>query len=402
MAKKLMFPVIIAFVFILANGCKKTEELEGPQIEHGQIVLDSIPASDTTIGTRAAFVYLPPGYDSQGTVNYPVVYLLHGFGGTYSFWQYYEDIKDIADYLISTGDIKPMIIVMPDGMNQLGGSFYTDSKANFLGSEIPVFGLFETYIVQDVVNYIDSHYPTIPDKDHRAIIGISMGAYGAMKLGIKHPDIFGIVGAHSGPIYFDRFIIDGILRLVRYEWMDSTFGGRIPFKPAQYLGPNRPLTTMLIAMAGAFSPKVDFSSNFDSTKYELILKDSVFFIMGSPVAVGIKMPIDTSYTPNAVYDSTWKPNDDPATLFKENLNNLLSNQTKFYIDCGINDELFLTSHTQSFATLLDSLNYPSNLYEVHVFRDEPGYPNDLFPARHGTHLYFRIKKSLEFASRNFQ
>jgi len=400
MTKKLLFSIIVFLSLLYFSGCKKTDELEGSQIEHGQIVLDSIPASDTTIGTRAAFVYLPPGYD-QSTSNYPVVYLLHGFGGTYSFWQYYEDIKEIADYLISTGDIRPMIIVMPDGMNQLGGSFYTDSKANFLGSEIPVFGLFETYITQDVVNYIDSHYNTIPNKDHRAIIGISMGAYGAMKLGIKHPDIFGIVGAHSGPIYFDRFALDGILRLVRYEWMDSTFGGRIPFKPAQYLGPDRPLTTMLIAMAGAFSPKVDLRSNFDSTKYELILKDSINF-MGNLLAVGVKLPFDTSYTTNAVYDSVWKPLHDPATLFKENLNSLLANQTRFYIDCGVNDELLLTSHTQAFAALLDSLNYPSNLYEVHVFSEEPGYPNDLFPARHGTHLYFRIKRSLEFASRNFQ
>lgn len=215
MIRKLLFSITLIIGLVYVSGCKKTEELEGPEIEHGEILLDSIPASDTTIGTRAAFVYLPPGYDSQGTTNYPVVYLLHGFGGTYSFWQYYEDIKDIADYLISTGDIKPMIIVMPDGMNQLGGSFYTDSKANFLGSDIPVFGLFETYIVQDVVNYIDSHYHTIADKNHRAIIGISMGAYGAMRLGIKHPDVFCIVGTHSGPIYFDRFITDGILSLVR-------------------------------------------------------------------------------------------------------------------------------------------------------------------------------------------
>lgn len=401
MIRKLLFSITLIIGLVYVSGCKKTEELEGPEIEHGEILLDSIPASDTTIGTRAAFVYLPPGYDSQGTTNYPVVYLLHGFGGTYSFWQYYEDIKDIADYLISTGDIKPMIIVMPDGMNQLGGSFYTDSKANFLGSDIPVFGLFETYIVQDVVNYIDSHYHTIADKNHRAIIGISMGAYGAMRLGIKHPDVFCIVGTHSGPIYFDRFITDGILSLVRYEWMDSTFGGRIPFKPAQYLGPDRPLTTMLIAMAGAFSPKVDFSSNFDSTKYEIILQDSIPF-MGNLLAIGVRMPIDTSYTPNTVYDSIWKPNNDPATLFKENLNNLLPNQTKFYIDCGINDELFLTSHTETFIAMMDSLNYPANLYESHIFSDEPGYPNDLFPARHGTHLYFRIKKSLEFASENFE
>lgn len=399
--KKFTFILAILGLIVL-NGCKNPSEVEGPEIRHGTIVVDSVTASDTLIGTKAVNIYLPPGYDNDTITNYPVVYLLHGFGGDHNFWQDYEDIKDIADYLISTGDIKPMIIVMPDGKNVLGGSFYTNSRTTFLGSEVSVFGSYETYIVNDVVNYVDAHYRTIPDKDHRAIIGISMGAYGAMKLGIKHPDIFGIVGEHSGPIFFDQFIRDGVLSMVRFEWMDSTFGGRIPFKPAEYLGPQRPLTTMLIAMAGAFSPKVDFSSNFDSTKYELILQDSVFFLFGNPVAVGVRLPFDTTYTPDSVYYNEWLPKHDPATLFRDSLSNLLANQTKFYLDCGINDELMLTSHTEAFAALMDSLNYPDSLYTYDIFSDAPGYPNDLFPARHGTHLYFRIKNSLEFASRHFR
>ena len=396
------FTLIFAFWgLILLNGCKNPSEVEGPEIRHGTILVDSVESSDTLIGTKPVNVYLPPGYNNDAT-SYPVVYLLHGFGGDHNFWQDYEDIKDIADYLISVGDIKPMIIVMPDGKNALGGSFYTDSRALFYGSEISVFGSYETYIVNDVVNYIDANYRTIPDKDHRAIIGISMGAYGAMKLGIKHPDVFGIVGEHSGPISFDRFISDGVLSLVRFEWMDSTFGGRIPFKPAQYLGAQRPLTTMLVAMAGAFSPKVDFSYRFDSTKYELILKDSVFFIFGTPVAIGVKLPFDTLYQPNDVYINQWRRNHSPDTLFIRNFNSLIANQTKFYLDCGINDELMLTSHTQAFAELMGSLNYPDSLYTYEIFNDAPGYPNDLFPARHGTHLYFRIKNSLEFASRHFR
>ncbi len=398
---KKIIPVLV--LILIATSCKKTEELEGPRISHGTIVLDSIPATDSIVGVRPAFVYLPPGYNETQD-SFPTVYLLHGYGGNYTFWQYIEDIKDIADYLISTGEIQPVVIVMPDGMNALGGSFYTDSRARPMGIGAPqsVFGLYETYIVQDVVNYIEAHYRVYSDKDDRAIIGISMGGYGAMKLGIKHPDVFGIIGAHSGPIFFDRFIQDGVLGYVRYEWMDSTFNGRIPFKPAQYLGPQRPLTTMLIAMAGAFSPKVDFSSNFDSTKYEIILRDSVAYMWGQPIAVGVMLPFDTLYQPNSVYDTVWLPRHDPATLFTNNLNNLLSNGTKIYIDCGTDDELFLTSHAASFVEMMQNLNYPEDLYQYEIFRDEPGYPNDLFPARHGTHLYFRIRRSLEFASRNFE
>ncbi len=398
--KKIFFGLIL--ILTVFTACKKTEELEGPEISHGTIVLDSIPATDSIVGVRPAFVYLPPGYNETQD-SFPTVYLLHGYGGTYSFWQYFEDIKDIADYLISTGEIRPMVIVMPDGMNALGGSFYTDSKARPMGFGAPtsVFGLYETYIVHDVVNYIESNYRVYSNKDKRAIIGISMGGYGAMKLGVKHPDVFGIIGAHSGPIFFDRFIQDGVLGYVRYEWMDSTFNGRIPFKPAQYLGPERPLTTMLIAMAGAFSPKVDFSSNFDSTKYEIILQDSIDFLWGQPIAVGVRLPFDTLYQPNTVYDSIWHPDHDPATLFSDSLNNLLANETKIYIDCGVDDELYLTTHATSFVEMMQNLGYPEELYQYEIFRDEPGYPNDLFPARHGTHLYFRIRRSLKFANQNF-
>ena len=64
-------------------------------------------------------------------------------------------------------------------------------------------GNYEDYIVEDVVRYVDTNYRTIPNRDNRCIAGQSMGAYGAMKLAMKHPDVFSVVASQSAPLYFE-------------------------------------------------------------------------------------------------------------------------------------------------------------------------------------------------------
>jgi S-formylglutathione hydrolase FrmB len=84
-----------------------------------------------------------------------------------------------------------MIIVMPDAFNRYGGSFYTNSS---------VAGNYEDYITQDIAKYIDNNYRTLPQSASRAIGGGSMGGYGAMKLAMKHPEVYCAVVSHSGPL----------------------------------------------------------------------------------------------------------------------------------------------------------------------------------------------------------
>jgi S-formylglutathione hydrolase FrmB len=112
-----------------------------------------------------------------------VVYLLHGYGGNEIDWpDGKKDLPQIADE-------KNIIIVCPDGKN----SWYLDSP-------IKEDNQYETFISFELVAYIDKHYRTIPNRNHRAITGLSMGGHGALYNAFKHSDVFGAVGSMSGAI----------------------------------------------------------------------------------------------------------------------------------------------------------------------------------------------------------
>jgi enterochelin esterase-like enzyme len=129
------------------------------------------------------FIYLPVGYTESG-LRYPVLYMLHGHGGSNTEWIAYG-LLHAADTLIGAGQIPPLIIVLPQGDQ----SFFVNHVNNG-----PRWG---DYTAQDVVQYIDATYRTILDTQHRAIGGLSMGADGAMQLAMNYPGVFGVVGMHS-------------------------------------------------------------------------------------------------------------------------------------------------------------------------------------------------------------
>ncbi len=137
-------------------------------------------------------VYVPPSYDSAPKKRYAALYLLHGYTSKLEDWTAngYQgmSLQTVMDEFIRRGTAPEMIIVVPNGDNAYFGSFYTNS---------PVTGNWEDYIYKDLVAYIDSHYRTIPDSASRGIAGHSMGGYGAIMLGMKHPDVFGAFYALS-------------------------------------------------------------------------------------------------------------------------------------------------------------------------------------------------------------
>jgi enterochelin esterase-like enzyme len=136
---------------------------------------------------RLTQVYLPPSYAEGGSRRYPVIYLLHGFQGGYKQWMAGGkewNIRDAMDKLISAGKMRELILVMPDAKNKYGGSFYTNSATT---------GNWEDFLAQDLVLFIDRKYRTIRHPSSRGIAGHSMGGYGAIRLAMKHPDIFGAV-----------------------------------------------------------------------------------------------------------------------------------------------------------------------------------------------------------------
>ncbi len=130
---------------------------------------------------RDVFVFLPPSYAVETSRRYPVVYALHGYSIGAEQWTHEIHVPQTIEGAFATG-AREMIVVLPDSKTVHNGSMYSSSVTT---------GDFEQFIVHDVVDYIDAHYRTIPDRMSRGLVGHSMGGYGATRLGMKHPDVFG-------------------------------------------------------------------------------------------------------------------------------------------------------------------------------------------------------------------
>jgi enterochelin esterase-like enzyme len=133
---------------------------------------------------RDVAVYLPPSYN-KGTKRYPVLYLLHGFTDSAAKWMGFEkhwiSFPAVMDEALAQGATKEMIVVMPDAYMRFKGSMYSNSATT---------GDWEDYIARELVSYIDVHYRTIATGASRGLAGHSMGGYGTMRIGMKHPEVF--------------------------------------------------------------------------------------------------------------------------------------------------------------------------------------------------------------------
>jgi enterochelin esterase-like enzyme len=142
---------------------------------------------------RDVFVYLPPSYSSESARRYPVVYTLHGFGLHAQQWVGFANVSGLEKGLAS-GATKEMILVAPDAFSLHNGSFYASSMTT---------GDWESFIAVELVNYIDSHYRTMPDRLSRGLTGHSMGGYGTLRIGMKHPEVFSSLFAMSACCMLD-------------------------------------------------------------------------------------------------------------------------------------------------------------------------------------------------------
>jgi enterochelin esterase-like enzyme len=150
-------------------------------------LIDARFYSDLLDEVMPLLIYLPPGYyDSQH--RYPAVYMLSGFAGDYREWATYGACS-ILDTLIRGGKVQPMIMVMPEGEQS-----WWFNHAPVPGSDGKPYG---DYVWKDVVSHIDANYRTLPRRESRAIGGLSSGGQGALMLGLTHPEVFSVIGAHS-------------------------------------------------------------------------------------------------------------------------------------------------------------------------------------------------------------
>ena len=172
--------------------CEDSEFWMLQDVPHGDVNFEIYPSS-VTGKMKAAFVYTPPKYDEEPDERYPVFYVQHGGGESEPAWVWLGKINYIADNLIAQGKIRKMIIVMTTGYAFEEGKKY---------AMIP--GDIHKEIAEDLVPFIDKRYRTIPEKDSRAIAGLSLGSAVAWKTGLEYrKTVFSYLGMFSGGLSRD-------------------------------------------------------------------------------------------------------------------------------------------------------------------------------------------------------
>jgi len=271
-----------------------------------EIIHDSF-YSNSLLENREMDIYLPPDYQTS-TDNYPVVYFLHGMSSSPADYSFMLNV--ILDGMIAAGGMDPIIAAVPDGRDDFyAGSMYTNSD---------LYGLCENYIAFDVIQYVEANYRARGTRADRAIMGHSMGGYGALRIAFKHPDLFyGVVS------------LSGFVSIYPFEFWRSQVlaenGGQAPYT---YNINNGWFTLATVTAAGAFTP------NLDNPPYM------------------VDLPLDANGNVVPVVQELWYQQM-PGSLSRldPNVRNL-----DIYFDCGTQDELGFYPMTEFFHAQLDSQN----------------------------------------------
>jgi len=295
------------------------------------------------LGMEKSFqIYLPEGYETSG-ISYPVVYFIHSMTGSYLS---YQAVIDAAEDLISRGLIQPFILVKPDAdcMPFAGAGFAEPIHSSMTNSELN--GDFEDYFVEDLVSRIDADYRTVADRDHRFATGHSQGGYGAVRAGLRHPELFSAVGAHAAPMSFEPLAQIGPYMLLQ----DYPNGPPYDFRPDVGF-----VSKILFMFAAAFTP------NLSNPPW---LVDLPFDEYGQPDPVVFPRLVSQSNT-------RW------AAEFKAS-----GAELDIYFEVGTQEELAADYLSQYFATVLDTLELP------YTFR--------WFDGDHHSHVGIRAPTQLTF------
>jgi enterochelin esterase-like enzyme len=187
--------------------------------------------SNVTKEWRRYFIYVPAGYEANTQERYPVLYLQHGAGEDERTWVQQGRVAQIMDNLIAAGKAKPMLIVIQKGYARKPGEpehhlhipspSETKRPAGGYPKEfLDMFATFEEVTTEEVIPLIDATYRTIPDREHRAIAGFSMGGMQSFGIALQHLDLFASIGGLSGAgggfgtgdldpkLYFDGVLMD--------------------------------------------------------------------------------------------------------------------------------------------------------------------------------------------------
>lgn len=443
--------ILLALILLLMfSACRVRKNPLRMEIDQGGIYETFIDTSVYIFGNllnepfgRRVLTYLPPGFGEDTTYNYPLLFLLHGFKEKGWFYTHFYNIKTIADQMISSGEIQPMVIVMPDGSGKFGGSFFTNSVTpdgkNFAGK-------YEDYITKELFNKVlydygqwmrgvryavtpmDSFYTrldSIPDLDttcydppvcdsikvdttrwlhvidtivvewidttvtisedtaffrrNFGISGQANGGYGALRIATDYPLYYGSASAMSAPLDFEAFE-DLIPAFLDSNGVDQNGHGYYQIKPDPKTLDR--LSSFFFAMSVAFSPH-DLTNN-DTTYF--------FRLVASSQKIGVDLPFDSLGDTVSVIWQRWK-NNDLKTRISSIPENDLKN-LKLYIDCGVDDEFGFDQQAQSFYDALPATVKANTTLEFYS-----GYTG--YPALNNSFIYDRLRKVLKFHSDRF-
>lgn len=175
---------------------------DGHPVPHGEIRTHWY-SSKSLNQLRRLTVYTPPGYDDAATARLPVLYLFHGANADETAWTRLGRVNLILDNLIAAGKVKPFLVVMPFG--------YAVPPDGARGQNT---ALFEKDLLEEVIPFIDGRYRTVAAREHRAIVGLSMGGGQALAIGLNRLDTFSHVGGFSAGLGANTDFSQAYARLV--------------------------------------------------------------------------------------------------------------------------------------------------------------------------------------------
>jgi Putative esterase len=178
--------LMIAFALAAFSAFSSFAETAKSRVVDGELKSRNFADNKVGIGpVRQMMVYLPEGYDGS-TTRYPVIYFLPTPFESYRVPFDKRNAQALFDRAITAGVIDKFILVCVDMTTPLGSSWYVNS---------PVTGNWEDFMIKELVPYIDANFRTLPNRNSRGIVGDFMGGYGAIRFGMKYPDVFGSVYA---------------------------------------------------------------------------------------------------------------------------------------------------------------------------------------------------------------
>ncbi len=297
---------------------------------------------------RSLIVYLPPAYEQDTQRRFPVIYVIQGYTGQVDMWwnqsPFKPTVPERIDELFADPDVPAAIVVFVDAWTSLGGSQFLNS---------PGTGRYLDYLSDEIPAFIDSHYRTLADRDHRGLTGKSSGGYGAMVVPMLRPDVWGALASHAGDAQFEMCYMPDIAVAARalrdrYDAQYSNFWADFHSRPPFSKKEDAALLNTY-AMAACYSAEPDGS---------------------------VTLPFDT---PSGLFrDDVWQRwlAVDPVRMADSHADTLRALRG-IYLDAGRSDEFYLDIGATAFAAKLDHLDIP---YTLELFEGGHGGIDYRYPG----------------------